>query len=155
MWCTVGITLESDGGHRDGRNLGEPLVETRVDGLPLGKPKAPTIVVDYDADVIRIGEGRCAARKRGIVELPLRGGELPDELREVVTVLVVAGSTALGGEVELVPPLELCLGRQGNPPRFLAADQVAADGNACLAALGPQRGDDVGAARSPVEAAED
>src|SRR6185295_17338576 len=81
--------------------------------------------------------------------------ELPDELREIVPVLLVAGATALGGEVELVPPLELRLGRQRNLSRFLAADQIAAHRDERLAALGPQRGDDGGRARSPVEAGQD
>jgi hypothetical protein len=72
--------------------------------------------VDHDADVVRIVEGRRAAREGGVVEVPLRRRDLPDELREIVAVLLVTGPAALGGEVELVPPLQLGLGGNGSIP---------------------------------------
>src|SRR3712207_734946 len=68
--------------------------------------------MDHDADVIRIVEGRGGAVKRGIIEVALRRGELPDELGKVVPVFVVADPAAFGGKVILVPPLELSLWRQ-------------------------------------------
>ena len=60
-------------------------------------------------------------------------------------------AAALGGEVVLIPPLELGARRQWRLAGCLAADQVAADGDKARAALGPCRGDDVGRARTPVE----
>jgi len=65
--------------------------------------------MDHDIDVIRIVEGCCTAIERGILEAPLRRSDLPNELRKVVPVFVVAGSAAFGGEVILVPPFELVL----------------------------------------------
>ena len=80
---------------------------------------------------------------------------LPDELRELVPVFVVARAAALGGEIELVPPFELGLRRQRHLAGFLAADQIAAHGDHGLAALRPERRDDVGGPRAPIEAGED
>ena len=69
--------------------------------------------------------------------------------------LLVAGPAAFGREVELVPPFELGLGRQRHLAGFLAADQIAAHGHHGLAALRPERRDDVGRPRAPVEAGDD
>src|SRR5262249_16844258 len=44
---------------------------------------------------------------------------------------------------------------QRHPAGLLTANQIAADRNQGLAALGPQRGDDVGSARTPIEAGQD
>ena len=68
---------------------------------------------------------------------------------------VVAGPAAFGGEIILVPPLELGLRRQRHLAGFLAADQIAAHGDQRLAALRPERRDDVGRPRSPVKTGED
>ena len=61
----------------------------------------------------------------------------PDELRKVAPVLVVADQAALGGEIELIPPLEFGPRGQRRLAGFLAADQIAADRDQRLAALGP------------------
>src|SRR5207249_4702365 len=90
--------------------------------------------------------------KGGVVEVPLRRGDPPDELCEVVPVPVITGAAALGGEVVLVPPLELGRRRQRQLAGRLAADQIAAHRDECPAALGPERSDDARGARSPVEA---
>src|SRR6266700_482433 len=71
--------------------------------------------MDYDVDVILVVEGRCAAIKRGIIEVPFRRSDPPNELRKVVPVFVVAGAAAFGGKIILVPPLELSVGRQRSP----------------------------------------
>ena len=57
-------------------------------------------------DVIRIVKGRCAAIEPGIIEVPPRRRELPDELRKVVPVFVIAGAAAFRGEIELIRALE-------------------------------------------------
>src|SRR5580765_3413664 len=105
--------------------------------------------------MIRIVECGSAAIVRGIVERPLRRGLPPDELVEIAAVLLVAEAPAFRGEVVPIPPLELALGRQGLLVRLGVADQVAAHGYHPLAALRPQRRDDVGRPRTPVESADD
>jgi hypothetical protein len=70
--------------------------------------------MDDDTDVIRIVEGCRSAFKRGIIEPPLRGSDLPNELRKVVPIFFVAGPAAFGGKIILVPPFELILWRQGS-----------------------------------------
>src|SRR5439155_24245465 len=84
-------------------------------------------------------------------EVPFRRSDLPNELRKVVSVFVVAGAAAFGGKIILVPPLELSVGRQRHPAGFLAADEITADRHHGLAALRPERGDDVGRPRSPIK----
>src|SRR5437763_155988 len=86
---------------------------------------------------------RGSRRLRGVVERPFGRGDVPDELRELAPVLVVADPAALRREVVLVPPLQLGLGRQRHLAGLLVADQIAADRDHGGAALGPQRGDDV------------
>src|SRR5882724_5256012 len=109
----------------------------------------------HDADVIRIVEGCCAALERGVIESPLRRSELPDELGKIVPVFLVAGAAAVRGKIVLVPPFELSLWRQRHPADFLAADQITAHGDESLAALRPERCDDVGRACSPIKAGDD
>ena len=136
-------------------NCGKPLFQIVVFRLAFGQTEPPAVVVDDDGDVIRIVEGRRAAIERGVVEVPLRRSELPDELRKIVPVFLVAGPAALGGEIELVPPFELGLRRQRHLAGFLAADQIAAHGDHGLAALRPERRDDVGGPRAPIAAGDD
>src|SRR5262249_52449860 len=64
------------------------------------------------------------------------------------------GSASLGGEIVLVPPLQLGRGRQWYFAGRLAANQITAHRDQALAALGPERGHDVCAARSPIESGE-
>ena len=152
MRRAVGVALEGDRGHGDDRGFGEPILQLVVLGLAVGQPEPPAVVVDDDVDVIRVVERRRAAIEGGIVEAPLRRSGPPDQLGEVAPVLVVAGPAAVGGEVVLVPPLELGLRRQRQLAGFLAADQVAAHGDKPVAAFGPKRRDDVGRPGTPVEA---
>ena len=144
---TVGITLKGDGGHRNDRRLGKPLFQIVIFRLAFGEAETPAVIVDHDGDVIRVVEGRRRAIERGIIEVPLRRSKLPDELRKVVPVFVVAVPAAFGGKIILIPPLELGLWRQWRLPGFLAADQIAADRDQRLAALGPKPGDNIGRAR--------
>src|SRR5262249_30718785 len=99
---------------------------------------------------IGIIESRGAAIERGVVEVPLWRGDLPDELGKIAPVFVVAGAAAFRREIILVPPLQLGFWRQGRLAGLLAADQISADGNQSLAALRPERGDDAGGARAPI-----
>src|SRR2546425_11964230 len=111
--------------------------------------------MDHDADMIWIVEGRCAAIERGIIEVPLRRSDLPNQLRKVVPVFVVAGPAAFRGKVILVPPLELSLWRQRYLAGLLTADQIPTHGDDRLAALRPERRDDVGRPRPPIIPAQD
>src|SRR5262249_24663139 len=147
VWRTVGITFKRNGGHRYDGKRGKPLFQIVIFRLALRQAEPPAVVMDHDADVIRVVEGRGTTIERGIIEVPLRRRELPNELREVVSISVVAGPAALGGKVILVPPLELGLWRQRFLASFLTADQVTAHRDQGLAALWPERRDDVGRPR--------
>src|SRR5262249_11377762 len=126
------------------RRFSKPLFHIIIFCLAVGEIEPPTIIVDCNGDVIRILERSRTAVERGVIEVPFRRSNLPDEFREIVPVFVVALTAALRGEVILVPPLELSARRQRYFARFLAADQIAAYRNQRLAPLRPQRGDNVG-----------
>src|SRR5207253_1134752 len=113
----------------DVRTFGEPLFQLVVLWVALSQSEPPAIIMDHDADMIRIVEGRCAALEGGIVEVPFWRSDLPNELRKVVPVFIVAGAAAFGGKIILVPPCELSLWRQRHLASFLAADQIPAHGD--------------------------
>ena len=155
MRRTIGITFKRNRRHGDDRTCGKPLFQIVILRFAFSQSEPPAIIMDHDADVIRIVEGRCAAIERGIIEFPLRRSDLPNELRKIVPVFVVAGPAALGGKIILIPPLELSLWRQRHLAGFLAADQITAHGDHGLAALRPERRDDVGRPRSPITTSDD
>ncbi len=126
MRRTIGIAFEGNGGHGDGRKLSELLFELVILRFAFSQLDAKAIVVNHDSDVIRIVEGCRGAIEGGIVEVPFGRRDLPNELREVVPVLVVSGPATLSSKVLLVPPLELGLWRQRFLVGFRARDQVAA-----------------------------
>src|SRR5262249_22247351 len=104
-----------------------------------------------DRNVIGVVERCRAPLERGVVEPPLGRSLMPDEFREVAPVFVVAGAAPIRRKIELVPPLELRLRRQRLLAGLLAADEIAAHGDEALAALRPERRDDVTRPRAPVE----
>jgi hypothetical protein len=69
-------------GHGDGRTFSEPLFQLIIVRLVFGQSEPPAIIKDHDADMIRVLEGRGAALERGIIEVPLRRSDLPNELRK-------------------------------------------------------------------------
>src|SRR4051794_5790477 len=103
MWGAISIAFQGNRRHGDGRTFGEPLFQFVILRLACGQPEPPAVVMDHDADVIRVVEGRGAAREGGLVEVPFGRGELPDEPGKVGPVSLVAGPPAFGGEVILVP----------------------------------------------------
>src|SRR5258708_17935637 len=111
MGRTVGVAFHRNGRGADDRALGQPLFEVGVFRLALGQAQPPTVVVGYDRDMIGVVERSGGAIKRGIIEIPLRRSELPDQLREVVPVFVIADPAAFGGKIKLVPPLQFGLWR--------------------------------------------
>ena len=112
----IGIPFQGNGGHSNDRSFGQPLFEIVILRLAFRQAEPPAVIMDHNADMIRIVEGRRGTLERGLIEGPLRRGELPDELGKVAPVLLVASLSALGGEIKLVPPCELGLGRQRQLP---------------------------------------
>src|SRR5918994_1927677 len=110
--CTIGITFKGNGRHGDDRTFGKPLFQIVIFRFAFSQAEPPAVIMDHDADVIRVVEGRCAAIERSIIEVPLRRSGLPNELGKVVAVCVVASPAAFRGEIILVPPFELSLGWQ-------------------------------------------
>jgi hypothetical protein len=110
MRSAISVTLHRDGGHADDGLLGKPFLKLVISRLALDETEPPAVTVDHNRDMVRIIESLCAAIEGGVIKIPLRRSELPDQLREVATILVVASSAAFGGEIELVPPFELGLG---------------------------------------------
>src|SRR5215217_6162417 len=153
--CTIGITFKGYGGHGDDRTFGKPLFQIVILRFAFSQAEPPAVIMDHDADVIRVVEGRCAAIERGIIEVPLWRSGLPNELGKVVAVCVVASPAAFRGEIILVPPLDLSLWRQRHLVGFRAADQITTHGDHGLAALWPECRDDVGRPRSPIKTGED
>src|ERR671921_1915926 len=148
--CSIGITFKGNGGHGDDRTFGKPLFQIVIFRFAFSQAEPPAVIMDHDADVIRVVEGRRAAIERGIIDVPLRRSGLPNELCKIVPVFLVAGPAAFRGEIVLVPPLELSLWRQGHLVGFRAADQITTHGDQGLAALWPECRDDVGRPRSPI-----
>ncbi len=66
--------------HADGRAGGELLLQRVVLGLALGQAQPPAVVVDHDRDVVGVVERRRGAVEGRVVEVPLRRGDLPDQL---------------------------------------------------------------------------
>ena len=86
---SVGVAFEGDGGYADDRTLREPLFQIVVLRFAFGQSEPEPIIVDDDGDVVRVVERSRGAIERGVVEVPLRRGKPPDELRKVAPVLVV------------------------------------------------------------------
>jgi hypothetical protein len=82
MRRTVGITFERDGGNSDDRTFGEPLFQIVICPLAVRQCDSPALIMNHDADVIRVLERCCTALERCIIELPLRRREPPDKLRD-------------------------------------------------------------------------
>src|SRR5215831_12969103 len=120
MRRAVGITLERDGRNADDRTFSEPLFQIVIFPLAIRQCDSPPIIMNHDADVIRVVERCSTALERCTIKPPLRRRELPDESRKIVPVLVVAGPAALGGKIVLVPPFEFGLWRQRHLAGFLA-----------------------------------
>ena len=137
MRRAVGIPFERDCGHGDDRTGREPILEGVIGWLAFSQTEPPPIVVDDDADVIRVVEGRGAAIERRVIEVPFRRRGLPDQPRKLPPIGLVADAAAFGREVELIPPLELGLGWQRLLVRLPAADQVAAHRHQGFAAFRP------------------
>src|SRR5215207_8863395 len=94
----IRIALERNGRHLNGWESGELLFELVVPRLAVSESEAPTVVMNHDADVIRVIKSDRTAVERGLIEPPLRRGELPDELRKVAPVFVITVAAAFRGK---------------------------------------------------------
>jgi hypothetical protein len=95
MRCPIGIAFQRNRGHADVRSFSEPLFQLIIFRLAFSQPEPPAVIVDHDADMIRVVEGRGAAREGGLVEVPFRRSDLPDELCKVAPVSLVAGPASI------------------------------------------------------------
>ena len=75
MRRSVSIAFQGDCGHVNYRGLGEPPFQIVIFRLTFSQSQPPAIIMDHDAHMIRVVEGRCAAIERGIVEVPFRRSE--------------------------------------------------------------------------------
>src|SRR5438874_1932457 len=124
MWSTVGVTLEGDRRDANERTCSELPLQIVVLRLTVGETEPPTVVVDHDADMIRVVERLCRPFERRVVKPPGGRRRLPDEPRKRRAVLVVPGAATVRGEVVLVPPLELGLRWQWQSVPFAASNQI-------------------------------
>ena len=109
MWCAIGITFKRDGRHGDNRKFRKPLFKGVILRLAFGQADPPPVIVDHDADMVRIFKRRCATIECGVIEIPFRRSDLPNDLRKLTPVFVVARPAPFRGEVKLVPPLKFSL----------------------------------------------
>src|SRR5437763_670764 len=100
---TICLPFQSDGGDRDHRKFGKPLFQIVVPWLALGETKPPAIVMNHDADMVRVVECRRGAVECGVVKVPFWRSKLPNELRELTPVFFVASAAPFRGEVILIP----------------------------------------------------
>src|SRR5215831_19236463 len=91
MWRAIGVTFHRDRRHTDNGTLCQPRLKLVILRLAVSETDAPTVVVNYDLDVIRIIESGGRTIEGRVVELPGRRSLLPDELVKVVPVFLVAG----------------------------------------------------------------
>src|SRR6478752_10003143 len=102
MRRSVCVAFDRDGGYRNDGHFGEAFFQLDISRLAVGETQPPAIVMDGDVDVIGIVERSGTASKRRVVKIPFRRGELPNQLRKIVPIPVIAGSAALRGEIILV-----------------------------------------------------
>ena len=152
---TVEITGNRDRRHSDNRSFEKFVFEVVVSRLAFSQAQSPAVIMDHDVDVIGVVEGLRSSIESGIVEVPFRRDNLPDELVEIVPVLAVAEAAAFDRKIVLVPPRQLSLRRQRLQIRLEISDQITAHRDEGLAPLGPQGSDDVGRTRTPIKTADD
>ena len=111
MWRTIGITFKGDRGYGNDRTIGEPFFQVVILRLAFSHTETPAVIMNHDDDMVRVVKRRCSAIEGGVIEVPLGRSELPNELREIVPIFLVAGAAVLRGEIVLVPPCEFRLWR--------------------------------------------
>src|SRR5437867_5886735 len=152
MRRAICVAFHRDRRHTYGRRRNDDLVEIRVPRFALSKGYPPTVVVNYYRIVIRILERPRGAIERRVVKFPLRRRGLPNQLRNVASIFLVAFPASVRCKVELVPPLQFGRWRQRGPTRLLARNQITADRYHGPAALTKCCGNNVGCPCPPIEA---
>src|SRR5829696_8330765 len=128
----------------------EETTVSRRSVFTLGQAWPPAVIVDHDIDVIRVVEGRRAAIERSVVELPFGGPRAELEWRAARSASKTRARTRHGrGRWQ-----NRFGTRQRHPAGFLVADQVTAHRDHALRTLRPERREDIGSPRSPIEAGE-
>ncbi len=54
VWCTIGITLKSNGGHGDDRTFGKPLFQIVVLRLAFSQAQPPAVIMNHYSNMVRI-----------------------------------------------------------------------------------------------------
>src|ERR1051326_5526857 len=101
MRRSVGITFKGDRWYDNNWTFDESFFEIVIFRLAFSHTDPPAVVVNHDGDVVRVVERRCSAIEGGVIEVPLGRSELPNELREIMPIFLVAGAAVLRGEIIL------------------------------------------------------
>ena len=54
VWCTMSITFKSHGGHSNDRTFRQPLFGIVILRFAFSQAKPPAVIMDHDADMIRV-----------------------------------------------------------------------------------------------------
>jgi len=100
----VEIAGNGDRGHSDDGRFKQFLFQIVVPWLAFSQAQPPAVIMNDDADVIRVVEGSCCAIERSIVEVPRGRGVLPDQLIKFVPVFCLAEFATLRSKIVLIPP---------------------------------------------------
>lgn len=106
MRGAVRVAFQCDRRDPDRWRLGKAALEVVICRLTLRESQPPAIVMHDDRDMIGIVERGGRSIEGRIVERPLRRGGLPNLACEFAAVLCITSASALGGKVELIPPLQ-------------------------------------------------
>src|SRR5437773_7489208 len=151
MRRAVGVAFKCDRRYGDHWSRSKPFFKFVIFAFATSQSETPAIIMYSDRNVIRIVERRSAAIERGVIEVPFRRSESPNELGKIVPISVVACPASLRRKLILLPPLEFSRWRQRHTAGFLAPNQITTHRDHGFAALRPKRRDDVGGARAPIK----
>ncbi len=151
----VAFAVQHDCRHRDRRPFGKLALQHVIGGVARRVTEAMAVGVDDDVDEIRIVEGVRRAVIGGVVEVPVRRPQLPQQLAQFAPVGLQPGAAAFGVEIILVPEPVFLLRRRRHDRSGDVLDTVAVGQYEAAHALGPQRGGDAGGAPAPVETGKD
>src|SRR5262245_54868703 len=113
MRSSISVTLKRDCRQIDYWPFRQPSFKLVVYTFAFRKAEALTIVMNNDGNVIGIVESNRSPFEGRIIETPCGRSQPPNKLVEIAPVLFVTRTTTLGCKIELVPPREFGLGRQG------------------------------------------
>ena len=144
--------VEGDRPDADRGLLGQAAFDLGVRRIARHQREPVPVRLDHDLDEVRIVESGGAALERGVVELPARRPQLPQQAGDAPAVPGQAGAAALAMEVVLVPEPQFVFGRLRLQRPGDVLDVVAVERKQPRATLRPQRRHDAGRAPAPVVA---